>query len=110
MKTSFTLLLLVLLTCTYTYAQNFEYGKFTQEELDMKIYAKDSTADAVVLREFGSANIDLDNYTNESYVNFIYHTRIANALVVIRRVSLHQRIEEGTVHIESASIIYPFQS
>lgn len=42
----------------------------------MKIYANDSTADAVVLREFGSANIDLDNYTNESYVNFVYHTRI----------------------------------
>ena len=76
MKTSLTLLLLFFLSSNSTYAQNFDYGKLSQAELDMKSYALDSTADAVVLREFGSANIDIDNYTGESYVNFVYHTRI----------------------------------
>ena len=84
MKIRFTLLspisvlvlLLTVLIVDVAHAQNFEFGKFTQQELDMKLYDKDSTADAVVLHEFGTANIDIDEYTGESYVNFIYHTRI----------------------------------
>lgn len=84
MKNTFTLLfrltsillLFFILPTTTVCAQNFEYGKLSLPELEMKHYDKDSTADAVVLREFGSANVDIDNYTGESYVNVIYHTRI----------------------------------
>ena len=54
-------------------SHGFEFGKITYDELDMKIYDRDSTADAVVLIEFGDAFFDLDKL-NVIYLQ--YHIKI----------------------------------
>jgi hypothetical protein len=38
-------------------AQDFPYGKVSQDEMNMKSYAKDTSAHAVVLQEYGSSRI-----------------------------------------------------
>lgn len=54
-------------------AQDFEFGKISQNELDMKVYSKDSAASAVVLKEFGTAQISSREKTP---LVFEYHVRI----------------------------------
>lgn len=53
---------------------NFEYGKITQEEFDMKSYPKDKNADAVVLFDIGKSHFE----QTESGFKVVYerHTRI----------------------------------
>ena len=53
-------------------AQDFEFGKLSDTDLVMKRYNKDTTAHAVVLREFGKA------WVNNGYwpIVFEYHVRI----------------------------------
>jgi hypothetical protein len=54
-------------------AQDFDYGKFSHDELNSKSYKNDTSAHAVVLQEFGSARIvDADRIT----LDFDYHVRI----------------------------------
>ncbi|HVS91494.1 MAG TPA: transglutaminase domain-containing protein [Mucilaginibacter sp.] len=56
-------------------AQDFPYGEVDNNTLDMQKYDKDTSAHAVVLREYGTSRIILDNddYTK---VVFQYHVRI----------------------------------
>lgn len=56
---AFLYLILAALFPLFSYAQDgdFTFAKPTQAEFDMLRYAKDTTADAVVLREFGTAYI-----------------------------------------------------
>ncbi|RYY30227.1 MAG: DUF3857 domain-containing protein [Sphingobacteriaceae bacterium] len=54
-------------------AQNFEFGKYAAAEQDMKVYRKDSAANAVVLNEFGSAEI---SNRDGSPLVFEYHVKI----------------------------------
>jgi len=65
---------LTLLTCVLK-AQDFTFGTFTEDEMHMKQYAKDTSAHAVVLGEFGRAEI---NNTNDDKIKIIfrYHVRI----------------------------------
>ena len=53
-----------------------KFGKVTQNELDMKYYSKDSTAEAVVLYDYADVYLDYDR--NLEVLNFIskYHIRI----------------------------------
>jgi hypothetical protein len=66
---AFTLLTLVLK------AQDFTFGTFTEDEMNMKQYAKDTSAHAVVLGEFGLAKIDNTN-DDQFKIIFRYHVRI----------------------------------
>lgn len=54
-------------------SQDFETGKISNQELNMKTYSKDSAANAVVLQEFGNAEIS--NRENSPLV-FQYHVKI----------------------------------
>lgn len=69
--------LLVVFNCSWAcFAQNdhgFKYGQVTYRDLDMKVYAKDTTAEAVVLQEFGEAHFD--NTGNHNLL-IEYHVRI----------------------------------
>ncbi len=58
-----------------TFAQNsgFDFGKITYAELDMNTYPPDTTAGAVVLKEFGEAYIS--NYDDNNLM-FEYHVKI----------------------------------
>ncbi|MEJ5961641.1 transglutaminase domain-containing protein [Pedobacter immunditicola] len=58
------------------FAQDFEFGKFLSEDLNIKHVPFDSTANAVVLREFGTASFQLDDNTGRSYINYEYHVKI----------------------------------
>ena len=56
-------------------AQDFPFGKFTIEEVNLKNYKNDTSAHAVVLNEFGSSRIDIaaDDHIK---IFFKYHTKI----------------------------------
>ena len=56
-------------------AQDFEYGQITPAELDMKKYAKDTAAHAVVLQEFGKTRIAVSN-ADKIEVIYEYHVKI----------------------------------
>lgn len=62
--------------CTFTYAgaQDFEYGKITGDDAELKNVAFDSSANAVVIREFGTSKIDLNDGIFS--VVFMYHVKI----------------------------------
>lgn len=72
MKTRLPLPLLIILHFTSLQAQDFPYGAVALNDLTMTGYARDTTAAAVVLKEFGEAYIGGDNYN----VVFKYHVRI----------------------------------
>ncbi|HEY9000000.1 MAG TPA: DUF3857 domain-containing protein [Mucilaginibacter sp.] len=56
-------------------AQNFEYGKATQAEMDMKVYDKDTSAHAVILNEYGKAEIGM-SFDNNIRLTYEYHVKI----------------------------------
>jgi hypothetical protein len=57
-------------------AQDFDYGKISEEEIDLKKVKIDSNANAVVLKEFGTAVMRLDEGHGNLYIEFQYHVRI----------------------------------
>jgi transglutaminase-like putative cysteine protease len=65
----------------------FEFGKVTLNEIEMKSYPRDTSAAAVVLKEFGNVYIDSDDYN----LRFEYHVKIK----ILRTAG----IEEGDVEI-----------
>lgn len=67
------LIYLLLLAGINLHAQDFEYGKPTAAELEMKTYSKDSSAKVVVLKEFGTVRISSCEHTPPE---FQYHVRI----------------------------------
>lgn len=58
-----------------SHAQNSEFGSFTQEEMDMKKYSKDTSAHAVFLNEYGRLEL---NEASDEYLKYVehYHARI----------------------------------
>jgi len=75
MKKSLRLLLIISLLTIGAHAQNFPFGGFTQEEMAMTKYVKDTSAHAVVLNEYGNSTIE---ETNDDHISIIhnYHVRI----------------------------------
>ena len=69
------LLSLILFLGTAVFAQDFPYGEQDNAALDMKKYDKDTSAHAVVLKEYGTSRINL---TSDYHVRltFDYHTKI----------------------------------
>ncbi|OKS87032.1 DUF3857 domain-containing protein [Mucilaginibacter polytrichastri] len=55
MKRFLPLLFLSFITYYQSFAQNFDFGKTTEQEMQMKSYDKDTSAHAVVLNEYGKA-------------------------------------------------------
>jgi len=71
-------LLLIAVACVLSWhvkAQGFDFGSVSQEELDMKHYAKDTSAHAVVLNEYGVSKISFDN-DYRVRLTYEYHTKI----------------------------------
>jgi len=69
-------LLVLVLGTGKLHAQNFQSGVWTLEEVDKKRSTIDSTANAEVLREFGSGGIQIDDNTGKSFVDYVYHVKI----------------------------------
>lgn len=67
------LLSLIALT---TFSQNFTYGQITYNDYEFDRKKIDSNANAVVLKEFGTASIQMDDYTGKMELIFEYHTKI----------------------------------
>lgn len=73
MKNVFLPAFLLFVIVTHAQEHGFTFGEVTHRDLGMTSYAKDSTADAVVINEFGEAYID--NYNDHNLV-FEYHVKI----------------------------------
>ena len=56
----------------YAQPEDFTFGDIKMSEINLKAYAGDSTATAVILREYGSAHFDFDSYK----LIFRYHVRL----------------------------------
>lgn len=72
MKTRILPLLIFILSVLTGRAQDFPYGAVTLSDLTMKRYDRDTTAGAVVLKEFGEAFISNEDY----HLVFKYHVRM----------------------------------
>ncbi len=73
-KSIFITFVLCFFSAFYLYAQpeDFNFGDIKMPDINLRAYPGDSTATAVVLREFGSANIDNDSHN----LVFRYHIRL----------------------------------
>ena len=71
-------------------AQDFPFGQVSDEEMGMKKYAKDVSAHAVVLKEFGTSKIDVTNSDNIRLI-YEYHVKI--------KIFDNDGFDEGTVEI-----------
>jgi hypothetical protein len=57
-------------------AQNFNFGSITHEDNDYDRKKLDSNANAIVLKEFGTARVDIDESTGNTQLLFEYHVKI----------------------------------
>lgn len=57
-------------------AQDFKFGDYTHDDLALKNTVIDSNANAIVIREFGTARIDNDDVRGRMMVEYLYHVRI----------------------------------
>jgi hypothetical protein len=71
-------------------AQDFSYDQVSPGEIDMKSYARDTSAHAVVLQEYGSSRIDL---ASDDHIRLIYeyHVKI--------KIFDNKGFDNGTVEI-----------
>ena len=102
MKTCFLSLLLYIVVLS-SHSQDFAFGGITASELSMAAYDRDTSASAVVLKEFGHAFISDDNY----HLIFKYHVRIKvlkkNGLNISNiEIPLHK---QGSNRIETITAI-----
>lgn len=68
--------LCLLLTTTLSFAQDFSYGSATHNDNDFDRNTIDSNANAVVLKEFGTARMQIDDATGRLVIIFEYHVKI----------------------------------
>ncbi|MFA6276730.1 MAG: transglutaminase domain-containing protein [Pedobacter sp.] len=69
------------LTCFYftllsAHAQNFNFGAITYDDYEFNKRTLDSNANAVVLKEFGTATLQIDDATGRLMLMFDYHVKI----------------------------------
>jgi len=76
MKKALSIFLVLFSIVTLAKAQDFPYGKVTDDEINMKKYDKDTSAHAVVLHEFGKAAIALVGSDNFIRLVYEYHVKI----------------------------------
>ncbi|MCX2474550.1 DUF3857 domain-containing protein [Pedobacter sp. MC2016-05] len=72
------LVLFLLLISAYipVFAQNFNFGAITYDDYEFDRNKLDSNANAIVLKEFGTARIDIDDATGRLELIFDYHVKI----------------------------------
>ena len=75
MKKTLLLFSILFFVTLFAQAQDFNYGTFTQEEINMKKYDKDTSAHAVVLLEHGRSQIQPIDDENIDLV-YEYHVKI----------------------------------
>jgi hypothetical protein len=73
MKKNLLILLSLIVFANCIKAQDFAYGNVTESELQMKKYAKDTSAHAVVLSEYGKSVI---NITGDDHIRLIYEYHV----------------------------------
>lgn len=59
-----------------TYGQNFTYGAVTHDDYQFDKKTLDSNANAIVLKEFGTASIQLDDNTHSLILVFEHHVKM----------------------------------
>ncbi|WP_293308549.1 DUF3857 domain-containing protein [Pedobacter sp. UBA5917] len=57
-------------------AQNFNYGAITHDDYEFDRKTLDSNANAIVLKEFGTASVQLDDNTHSLILVFEHHVKI----------------------------------
>ena len=70
------LLLILSFSLLNTYAQNFNFGAITLDDVDFDRNKIDSNANAVVLKEFGTASVQISDRTGGTELIFEYHVKI----------------------------------
>ncbi len=75
MNKTLSLLFLLILSLT-TQAQNFNYGAITHDDYQFDRKTLDSNANAIVLKEFGTASIQIDDNTHSLVLIFEHHVKI----------------------------------
>lgn len=71
------LIVTILLSVPFiAHAQDFEFGRLSMDDVNLKSAKTDSSANAIVIREFGKASIQIDDQSGHSYVDYTYHVRI----------------------------------
>lgn len=70
-------LILFLTVCSLkSMAQDFKFAGISHEDITLKNNALDSNANAIVLREFGTARMDYDDTNGRLAIEYLYHVRI----------------------------------
>ncbi|PJJ84866.1 DUF3857 domain-containing protein [Mucilaginibacter auburnensis] len=90
MKSALFTFILFLISSLALNAQDFQFGNSNQDEFNMKKYAKDTSAHAVVLNEFGDARITMTSNDDIRLV-YKYHVRI--------KIFDNEGLKHGTVEI-----------
>jgi hypothetical protein len=90
MKRPLLVLLLLTFSTLLASAQDFPYGSVTTEEMNMKNYANDTSAHAVVLKEFGKSSIIVASDDSWKQV-YEYHVKI--------KIFDAKAFEKGTVKV-----------
>jgi transglutaminase-like putative cysteine protease len=75
MKKTLTIISFFLFSLT-TYAQNFNFGAITYDDYEFDKKKIDSNANAIVLKEFGTASIQRDDNTGSLELIFEHHVKI----------------------------------
>ncbi|WP_316839688.1 DUF3857 domain-containing protein [Pedobacter gandavensis] len=57
-------------------AQDFQFAAVSLEDIDLKNTVIDSNANAIVLKEFGTARMQLDESDGRMFIAYSYHVRI----------------------------------
>ena len=79
MKKNLTLFFIYFACIGYTFAQEtpkIKFGKISDEELNMKVYAPDTSAAAVILYDDGSSSVNYDVSLNRFILTFERFLRI----------------------------------
>ncbi|SHE87721.1 DUF3857 domain-containing protein [Pedobacter caeni] len=70
------LLLLLIICSVKSSAQDFKFAGISHEDIELKNTVLDSNANAMVLREFGTARMDHDEAYGKLMIDYTYHVRI----------------------------------
>lgn len=114
----FLTLLSFILSSLMVNAQDFNYGAIDVNDLNFDRKTIDSTANAVVLKEYGTARLQLDESTGRLVLLYDYHVKIkifnkegfrqANVIIPVHkkddRLELIEDIKANTYHLENGRI------
>ena len=84
------ILSLLLAICNFAQAQNFPFGQYNEKEMNMTKYDKDTSAHAVVLREFGDSRI-AETTDDKLKVIHIFHSRV--------KILDEKALDEGNIEV-----------